>query len=107
MNTYYISATPGRLRIRSPRLHNNHEEIKRFEEFMATVIGIEKVETNYYTGSALIHYDEKKMSCEKLIGILESTGYFDLLLAKTSDDMLEEGVEEAARIVAEVFTDEL
>ncbi|MBF0556540.1 MAG: hypothetical protein HQK96_18635 [Nitrospirae bacterium] len=105
--TYYISATPGRLRIQSPRLHNNREEIKGFEKFIASVSGIEKVETNYYTGSALMHYNEKKMNCEKLIGILESNGYFDLMKAITSGDAVEEGAEDAARIIVDIISDEL
>lgn len=100
--TYYINSTPGRLRIQSPRLHDNHEEIKKFEKFIATVDGINKVETNFFTGSALMHYDEGKTSCEKLIGILESNGYFDLMKAITSDELVEEGAEEVIKVVVNI-----
>ncbi|MCG6551213.1 MAG: hypothetical protein L7F77_02705 [Candidatus Magnetominusculus sp. LBB02] len=107
MDTYYISATPGRLRIQSPRLHNNQNEIKGFESLMAAVAGIEKIETNYHTGSALMYYNQKLTSCERLVGILEAAGYFELMKAKTSDDMLEEGIEDAAKAVIEILGDEL
>ncbi|MBF0517722.1 MAG: hypothetical protein HQK97_11515 [Nitrospirae bacterium] len=104
---YYISATPGRLRIHSPRLHNNHDEIKKFELFIASVNGIEKIETNTLTGSALMHYDEKQTNCERLLFILESSGYFDLMKAETPDELAEKAAEEAAKLIIDVITDEL
>ncbi|MBF0563944.1 MAG: hypothetical protein HQK89_01745 [Nitrospirae bacterium] len=104
---YYINSTPGRLRIQSPRLHDNHEEIKKFEKFITAVNGIKKIETNFFTGSALMHYDEEMTDCEKLIGVLESAGYFDLMKAMTSDELVEEGAEEVMKVIVDEITGEL
>lgn len=86
---YYIHYVPGRMRIESPVLHENPAKIKEFEGFIRGIDGISAVETNLPTGSAIIHFDEKKINCEQLIGILEKHNYFRLLGAETCDERIE------------------
>ena len=55
---YYYNCEPGRLRIRTPYLHHNPQNAAVFEKSLKELSGIESVETNALTGSALIHFDE-------------------------------------------------
>ncbi len=49
--------------------------------------------TNPVIGSALIHFDEKKIKYEQLIAFLGKKGYFILSKAKTSDEVIEQAAE--------------
>lgn len=104
---YYINSTPGRLRIRSPRLQHSPAEDEKFQKAVSEIAGVTSVSTNPTTGSALIHYDEKALKAGQLIKMLETMGYFSLAKAKTDDQYLSAGVEKIAKVVVDAVTGEI
>jgi len=90
---YYIHSVPGRLRIQSPVLHDNPVKKQEFESFMKCINGVSAVEVHTITGSAIIQFDEKKIDCELIIGILEKRNYFRLSEAETCDELVEKAAE--------------
>jgi len=85
---YYIHQVPGRIRIQTPVLHNNPQKTDEFTQNIKKIDGMQSLKINPLTGSALLLYDEKKINCEQLIGILEKYGYFDLAKSTTSDELV-------------------
>ena len=86
---YYIHQVPGRLRIRTPLLHNNPQKTDEFTKNIKNINGMLSLKVNPLTGSALLLYDERKINCEQLIGILEKYGYFNLAKSTTSDELVQ------------------
>jgi len=95
---YYIHDIPGRLRIESPVLKDNSANAQRFEAFVKSIPGVTSVEMKLDIGSAIMHYDTTRIDHTKLIELLEKSGYFDHLKAKTLDDRIKEGVEKVADV---------
>jgi len=60
---YYIHYVPGRLRIRTPILHNDPKKAAEFANNLKNLGGIVSIRINPVTGSALLIYDEKKINC--------------------------------------------
>ena len=58
-------------------------------------------------GSATIHYDRTRMDHTKLIGLLDKSGYFDHLKAKTLDDRIKEDVEKIADVAIKAAIGEI
>jgi Heavy metal associated domain 2 len=96
--SYYMADTPGRLRIESPVLKNNPQKCAAFQEFVKGVGGVTSVDMKPELGSATIHYDPKVLDHTKLIVLLEKTGKFDHLQAKTPDDYLEKAIKGVAKV---------
>lgn len=104
---YYIHYVPGRLRIRTPILHNNAKKTGEFTNNLRNINGIATIKVNPVTGSALLLYDEKKINCEQLIGILEKYGYFDLAGSSTSDELIEHISEKVLDVAGEIVVSAL
>jgi copper chaperone CopZ len=104
---YYIHYVPGRMRIESPVLHDNTAKAKEFETFIKGFNGISAIEIHAATGSAIIHFEEKKINCEQIIGILEKHGYFNLSRAETCDEVIEKTTEKVLEVAEKVVTDSL
>jgi len=100
---YYIHHVPGRIRIRTPFLHDKPQNIDDFTKKMRIINGMQSLKINTATGSALLLYDEKKINCEQLIGILEKYGYFSLAKSTTSDELIEHLSEKALGLVEEII----
>jgi len=100
---YYIHYVPGRMRIESPLLHDNSPKAKEFETLMKGLKGISTIEIHNATGSAVIHFDEKKINCEQIIGILEKNGYFRLNEAETCDERIEKTTENILEVAEKVI----
>jgi Heavy metal associated domain 2 len=90
---YYYHYVPGRLRIQTPFIHGSSRNATIFEISIQGLEGITSVSTNPVIGSALIHFDEKKIKYEQLIAFLEKEDYFILSKAKTSDEVIERAAE--------------
>jgi hypothetical protein len=99
---YYIHHVPGRIRIQTPFLYGKPQNIDEFTKKMSTISGMHSLKVNTATGSALLMYDEKKINCEQVIGILEKYGYFNLAKSTTSDELIEH-ISEKALGVAEII----
>jgi len=100
---YYIHYVPGRMRIESPVLHDNSPKATEFETLMKGLKGISTIEIHAATGSAVIHFDEKKINCEQLLGILEKNGYFRLTEAETCDERIEKTTEKILEVAEKVI----
>jgi len=104
---YYIHDIPGRLRIESPALKDNAAHAQSFETFVKSIPGVTSVEMKVDIGSATIHYDRTRMDHTKLIGLLDKSGYFDHLKAKTLDDRIKEDVEKIADVAIKAAIGEI
>lgn len=91
------------MRIESPTLHENPAKVKEFEIFIKGITGILAVDSYAPTGSVIIHFDEKKINCEQLIGILETHNYFQLIGAETFDERIKRGTEKALEAAEKIF----
>jgi hypothetical protein len=104
---YYIHYVPGRIRIQTPILHENLNKAEQFGRFMKGIGGITAVETHTVTGSAIIHFDERKINCEQVIGILEKNAYFSLAHAETCDEVIEKTTEKVLGVAEKIIVDSL
>lgn len=102
---YYYNYEPGRIRIRTPYLHGNAQNAASFEKTVKGLKGMLSVETNPVTGSALMHFDEKVIKRDQVIGYLENRGYFILSKAKTSDEVIEQAAEKVLDVVEKIAVD--
>jgi hypothetical protein len=100
---YYFHCVPGRIRIETPVIHKNPGAAEQFKEFMQTVLGIKNVETEILTGSAIIHYEEKLISREKIVEILEKHNYFHMAQAETLDQEVEKAAEKVLGVAEEIL----
>lgn len=104
---YYMADTPGRLRIESPALKGQTPDGQRFHDLVAAIPGVLSVEMKPIIGSATIHYDTCRIDHRQLIEILDKSGYFNHLQAKTPDECLEEGIAKATEVVVQAIEDEI
>ena len=104
---YYMADTPGRLRIESPCLKGETSEAVKFHDFVMAIPGVSSVEMKSLIGSATIHYDASQLEHTRLIELLDKSGYFDHLRAKTPDECLEDGIEKVTEVVVQAVESEL
>jgi len=102
---YYYNYVPGRIRIRTPFIHNNPQNASTFDKAIRSLEGVTSVETNTLTGSALIHFNEDKIKHEQIISFLEEKGYFILAKAKTSDEVIEKAAEKVLEVAEKIVVD--
>ena len=91
------------MRIESPILHNNAAKAKELETFIKGLNGISAIDISATTGSAIIHFDVKKINGEQIIGILEKKGYFHLIEAETCDERIEKTTEKVLKVAEKVI----
>ena len=104
---YYMADTPGRLRIESPCLKGETSEAAKFHDFITSIPGVSSVEMRPIIGSATIHYDTNRLDHSRLIELLDKSGHFDHLNAKTPDECLEDGIEKVTEVVVGAVEGEL
>ena len=104
---YYIHYVPGRIRIETPVIRENPQRAELFQKFIKGVDGITAVETHTVIGGAVLHFDEKRINCEQVIGILEKYGYFCLSKAETSDQYIEKVTEKVLKVAENIVTTSL
>ena len=63
---------PGRLRLKNPLLHRKAELCQALERELMSVLGIDYFKTNPLTSTVLIQYDQKQLSREQIVEILET-----------------------------------
>ena len=104
---YYMADTPGRLRIESPCLKGETSQAAKFHDFIMAIPGVSSVEMKPIIGSATIHYDANRLDHSRLLELLDKSGYFDHLHAKTPDECLENGIEKVTEVVVQAVENEL
>src|SRR5262249_35057964 len=65
-------AMPGRVRVRNPLLHRRKELCQTLERELMGVLGVENYKTSSLTSSVLVWYDERQLSREQVIEILDA-----------------------------------
>lgn len=104
---YYIHHVPGRIRIETPFIHENPSNAQQFEADMKVIIGILSIKTDHFTGSAIILYDEKTITYEQVVCILEERKYFKLLDAQTLDEKMEKASENVLKFAEKIVESSL
>ena len=104
---YYIHYAPGRIRIQTPLIHDNSPKGEEFKMFMKGFKGISEVEIHTVTGSAVIHFDEKVINCEQIIGIIEKHNYFRLAEAETCDEVIDKTTKKVVEVAEKIIIDSL
>ena len=66
-----------------------------------------EVETHTVTDSAVIHFDEKMIDREQIIGIIEKHTYFRLAEAETCDEVIEKTTTKVVEVAEQVIIDAL
>ncbi|MFZ5906465.1 MAG: HMA2 domain-containing protein [Nitrospirota bacterium] len=97
--SYYMHKVPGRLRVKTPLIKGKEQTAKHVETFLRQVQGIVSIATNPLTGSITITYDEKKITADYLLTILQSRGIFDISKATTNDQYITSTATKAGNIV--------
>jgi len=83
--SYYFHHVQGRLRVKTPFIKRSPSAAQDVKRLLGQIQGIEAAEISTVTGSAVIHYDPKKISSKEILDLLKNAGYFDLSKAVTND----------------------
>ncbi|MGM0453304.1 MAG: HMA2 domain-containing protein [Thermodesulfobacteriota bacterium] len=97
--SHYIHHVPGRLRIRSQLLKNNHQMLEDVKKCFRGAAGIEHIKVSPVTGSALIRYDPNEIKSDQILSILHDCEYVDVYQAKSLDEKLTASVSRAGHFV--------
>ena len=62
---------PGRLRLKNPVIHRKAELCQAIERELMGVLGVDYFKTNSLTSTVLVKYDQKQLSRDQIIEILE------------------------------------
>jgi hypothetical protein len=73
----YVHSVPGRLRVKTASVKKNPAGADRVEKLLALIPGVYFVETNVLTGSVLVRYTPKEVSCEHLLAVMREGGCID------------------------------
>ena len=63
---------PGRLRLKNEFIHRKEELCQALERELMSVLGIDYFKTNPLTSTVLVQYDQKQLSREQIVEILET-----------------------------------
>ena len=97
--SHYIHHVPGRLRIRSQLLKNNHQMLEDVRKCFRGAPGIEHIKVSPVTGSALIRYNPDEIESDQILSILHDCEYVDVHQAKSLDEKLTSSVSKAGNFV--------
>ena len=76
VSTYQL-VTPGRLRIKVPRLKGSSEIAQRAERVLKNIKGVSNATANPLTGNALVLFDPQTITDATLIEVLKRQGYLE------------------------------
>ena len=99
--TYYIHNIPGRLRVKTPVLKKNLEQMKNVQKLFKSMEGIEGIEFNSITGSVVIFFDSNLISSETILNIFMQEGYVDLVKTITNDQYIHKIVTGSGKIISQ------
>lgn len=96
---HYIHDIPGRIRVTSPKIKNNHRAAEEVKRLMTPYNGVTSVEYNLVTGSILINYRPDKLDKKDIVDLLSEKGFFDKSKAVTNDEYFKRTVNYIGRLV--------
>jgi copper chaperone CopZ len=73
----YSHVTPGRLRIKIPKVKGSPDTAQQVERDLRNVKGVNSVTANPLTGNALILFDDQYLTHSDLIDVLIMQGYLE------------------------------
>ena len=100
--SYYVHHVPGRMRVRIPAIRCNPCKAVEIENLL-TLQGVEKVEINRLTGSAVVTYNPEALDAQALLDLLSNAGYYDRCRAITCDEKIQQATSVAAAKVGRFF----
>ncbi len=83
----YCHITPGRLRVKTPKIRQNRTQAQRVRAVLGAIREIETVSVNIHTGSVTIFHTGSETDAEKILSVLQDEGY--LTIPKPSDRSME------------------
>lgn len=72
----YLHSTPGRLRVKHPKLRGPSSSTELLETSLDALTGVASASVNTRTGSLLVHYDTRILHPEDLKRVLSESGIF-------------------------------
>jgi copper chaperone CopZ len=76
-NASYSHVTPGRLRIKVPKVKGSREVSSQVERILRGVDGVNSVTANPLTGNVLVLFDDRHLGHTDVIDILIMRGYLE------------------------------
>ncbi|MCL1139491.1 HMA2 domain-containing protein [Shewanella pneumatophori] len=73
----YVHKTKQRLRVRSAFIRTNRQAVETLLEQLQQIEAVKHIKHQLHAGSVAITFDDKDISCEDLLGILESHGWLE------------------------------
>jgi hypothetical protein len=71
----YCHRTPGRLRVRAPKIRQNRTQAQRVRALLEAIPEIETVFVNIHTGSVTVYHAGSATEAEKILTLLQNEGY--------------------------------
>jgi cation transport ATPase len=81
IDTEYMHALEGRIRIKVPEIKGSPAKAGELERQVQWQSGIHSIKANPTTGNVLIYYDSQKTEQEEILNTLKEFGYFQPLNA--------------------------
>lgn len=101
--SYYVHNVPGRLRVKTPLVKGNPTRATQVEELLSSREGILSVVSNIVTGSVVINYDTTVIDETRILGLLESKGFFDPSRRVTADRVLDSAFSKGGQLVGKAL----
>jgi hypothetical protein len=70
-----VHHVPGRMRVRSPRVKNNHRHAQALEQFLRGLDGVGEASASTVTGSVVVHYAVGETSGQAILDRLKTSGF--------------------------------
>ena len=71
----YSHVTPGRLRIKIPKVKDSQADAQRVERVLRRINGVKSVRANPLTGNVLVLFDSDALTHKDVVDILVQQGY--------------------------------
>ena len=102
--SYYLHHVPGRLRVKTPHVKKNRFIVEEIKQLLNALPGIEFYEINTVTGSIIINYNPQDVSEDKIVTVLEDSGYFDSSNAMSNDQYIHTAVSRISHTAVSLLT---
>lgn len=100
---YYIHNTPGRLRLKIPRLKRNIALADELSLMLKEKQGVRSVEINTLTGSITINFYSTAINSNSLLSLLSQEGHVDLTQLVPSKRHMDTMFSEAGKLASKAL----
>ncbi len=99
----YVHNIPGRLRVKTPRVKRNRASARHVEGLIKQLRGINSTAVNITTGSVVVLYNPKTITCAVILNTLENEGFFDSSRAVSCDEYINEAASKAGQLLGKIL----